>query len=218
MQDLQEKLGYTFKNPKYLEQALTHASETSDIHRNYERLEFLGDRILGVTIADTLCKTFPNEPEGSLAQRFIRLVCKYAVAEVVKKLDVPQYIIAGDSDVRKRVKVLCDIGEAIIAAIYLDSGDMETAQKFVRRHWAYLIDSKSLPRKDYKTALQEKASALKLDMPVYKLISQKGPAHAPEFWVSVSIGTQYSAEGYGKSKKKAEQEAAARMLEELESR
>lgn len=217
MQDLQEKLGYTFKNPQYLEQALTHSSYTSDIHRNYERLEFLGDRILGVTIADTLCKTFPNEPEGSLAQRFIGLVCKYAVAEVMQELGVPKYVIAGAPDVRRRVNVLCDIGEAIIAAIYLDS-DMETAQEFVRRHWAHLIDRKSLPRKDYKTALQEKTSALKLKMPVYKLISQKGPAHAPEFWVSVSIGTQYSTEGYGKTKKKAEQEAAAKMLEMLESK
>lgn len=217
MQDLQEKLGYIFKNPKYLEQALTHSSQTSDIHRNYERLEFLGDRILGVTIADVLCKTFPNEPEGSLAQRFIGLVCKYAVADVMKGLDVPQYVIAGAPDVRKRVNVLCDIGEAIIAAIYLDSGDMTVAQDFVRRHWAHLIDRKSLPRKDYKTALQERASVLKLDMPVYEMLYQKGPAHAPEFLMKVSIGEHYSAEGNGANKKKAEQEAAAKMLEILEN-
>lgn len=215
-QGLEEKFGYTFQNPKYLEQALTHSSETPDIHRNYERLEFLGDRILGVTIADVLCRTFPDEPEGSLAQRFVGLVCKYTVADVMKELDLPKYIIAGAPDVRRRVNVLCDIGEAVIAAIYLDSGEMAVAQDFVRRHWGHLIDRKSQPRKDYKTALQERASVLKLDIPVYHLVQQKGPAHAPEFWVTVSIGDSYCVEGYGKSKKRAEQEAAAKLLEELE--
>lgn len=214
-QELEEKFGYTFQNPKYLEQALTHSSETSDIHRNYERLEFLGDRILGVTIADVLCRTFPDEPEGCLAQRFVGLVCKYTVADVMKELGLPKYIIAGAPDVRRRVNVLCDIGEAVIAAIYLDSGEMSVAQDFVRRHWGALIDRKSQPHKDYKTALQERASVLKLDIPVYHLIQQKGPAHAPEFWVTVTIGDTYCVEGYGKSKKRAEQEAAAKLLEEL---
>ncbi|MCM1324074.1 MAG: ribonuclease III [Acetobacter sp.] len=212
MQELEEKLGYTFQNKDLLERALTHASFTSDIHRNYERLEFLGDRILGVTIAEMLSNAFPDEPEGNLAQRFVRLVCKNAVADVMRELNVSRFIIAGAPDVRKGAGVLCDVGEAIIAAIYLDSGCMETAQAFVRRNWEGLIDQRSHPRKDYKTYLQEKSAHLKLPMPVYKLVKQSGPAHAPDFIVSVSLGEEHYAEGTGSNKKKAEQEAAATML------
>lgn len=215
MQELEEKLGYTFQDKKILERALTHSSFTSDIHRNYERLEFLGDRILGVTVAEMLEKAFPDEPEGNLAQRFVRLVCKNAVAEVMRKLGVAPFIIAGTSDVRRSSGVLCDVGEAIIAAIYTDSHSMETAQNFVRKNWERLIDKRSHPHKDFKTYLQEQSAHKNLPSPEYKLVSQKGPAHAPEFVVSVTLGDKYVAEGVGSNKKQAEQEAAARMLIKL---
>jgi len=215
MQNLEQHLGYTFKDKKLLEQALTHSSVTADIHRNYERLEFLGDRILGLTIADMLCSTFKNEPEGSLAQRFVGLVCKETVAEIARALGVPAYIKAANEDVCTKDNVLCDVGEALIAAIYLDSGEMNKARDFVRRNWQSHIDKKSQPKKDYKTLLQEKAAVLKLSAPVYEVISKTGLEHAPIFMVEVALGDKLKAIGNGTSKKHAEQEAAAAMLAEL---
>lgn len=215
MNDLEAHIGYHFKNKKLLEQALTHSSITSDIHRNYERLEFLGDRILGLTIADLLCHIFLDEPEGSLAQRFVNLVCKETVAEVVRQLKIPPYIMAANTDVCTKDNVLCDIGEALIAAIYLDSGDMQQARDFIYTNWRPFIDRKSQPKKDYKTLLQERAAILKLPAPVYEVIDKKGPEHAPIFVVQVSLDAFHLSQGQGSSKKHAEQEAASRLLDIL---
>ena len=212
---IEEKLGYTFHNPKLLRQALTHASFTADIHENYERLEFLGDRILGVTIAEMLCCAFPNEPEGNLSQRFVVLVCKDAVAEVVRELGVERAIVAANVDVRDSLNVLCDVGEALIAAIYLDSGDMTVAQDFIRKHWTALIDRKSRPHKDFKTKLQEEAHHFNLNPPLYRMLKKTGSEHEPLFQVEVAFDNGKSAVGRGKSKKLAEQEAAHKMLEIL---
>jgi len=215
MNRLEQKLGYTFNNPKLLTQALTHSSLTADIHKNYERLEFLGDRILGLTVADMLCHTFKDEPEGSLAQRFVVLVCKEMVADIMRELDVLKYINAANADVRTKDNVLCDVGEAIIAAIYLDSNSLQTAMDFVRRLWQPHIDKKSQPKKDYKTMLQERAAILKLPAPVYEVIAKSGLEHEPIFMVQVSLGADYVSHGQGSSKKHAEQEAAAAMLNKL---
>ena len=212
---IEEKLGYTFHNPKLLRQALTHASFTADIHENYERLEFLGDRILGVTIAEMLCCAFPNEPEGNLSQRFVGLVCKDAVAEVVRELGVERAIVAANVDVRDSLNVLCDVGEALIAAIYLDSGDMTVAQDFIRKHWTALIDRKSRPHKDFKTKLQEEAHHFNLNPPLYRMLKKTGSEHEPLFQVEVAFDNGQSAVGTGKSKKLAEQEAAHKMLKIL---
>jgi len=214
MHDLEQRLGYQFNKKVFLEQALTHSSLTANIHRNYERLEFLGDRILGVTIAELLCKTFGDEPEGDLAQRFVGLVCKETVAEVMRNLKVDGCIHAANADVCQKDNVLCDVGEAIIAAIYLDSNDMDVAKTFILRNWLPLIDKKSQPKKDYKTFLQEQTAVLKKSIPVYEVIEQTGPQHAPTFVVKVTVD-DLSAEGVGDSKKHAEQEAAAIMLEKL---
>ena len=216
MKELQQRLGYIFHNADWLKQALTHSSLTSDIHKNYERLEFLGDRILGVTVADMLCQTFINEAEGELAQRFVHLVCKETVAEVMRNLKVTDYIEAANPEVCDKDNVLCDVGEAIIAAIYYDSGDMNEAQKFIRAHWKALIDRKSQPVKDYKTSLQELTAKLSFPMPEYILIDKKGPEHAPTFTVSVKIGKLFKSQGTGSNKKHAEQDAAAKMIEILE--
>lgn len=212
LQKIEEKINYTFHNQKLLRQALTHSSFTADIHENYERLEFLGDRILGVTVADMLCKTFPNEPEGNLSQRFVGLVCKDAVAEVVRELGIENFIVAANADVRDSLNVLCDVGEALIAAIYLDSGDMNIAQNFVRQNWTALIDRKSRPHKDFKTKLQEEAHHFDLNPPVYKMIKKTGSEHEPMFHVEVVFENGKSAIGLGKNKKLAEQEAAHKML------
>lgn len=215
MKKLQQKLGYTFKNKKLLTQALTHSSLTADIHRNYERLEFLGDRILGLTVADMLCHTFDDEPEGSLAQRFVVLVCKEMVADIMRELDVPKSVNAANADVSNKDNVLCDVGEALIAAVYLDSGSLDTAMDVVRRLWQPHIDKKSQPKKDYKTMLQEKAALLKLPTPVYEVIAKSGLEHEPIFMVQASLGKEYATHGQGPSKKHAEQEAAAAMLNKL---
>lgn len=217
MQDIEQKLNYRFKNKNLLRQALTHASLTGNIHKNYERLEFLGDRVLGVTIAEMLCTTFPNEPEGDLAQRFVTLVCKETVAEVVLALGLDKDIRAQDAGVIKKTNVLCDVGEAIIAAIYLDSQDIKEAQNFIKRNWESLIDRASSPHKDYKTALQEKAAALKLAAPVYTVINKTGPEHEPVYTVEVTING-YAAAGSGKGKKTAEQKAAEALYNLLDKK
>lgn len=217
MKKLQQNLKYTFKNTDWLKQALTHSSLSSDIHKNYERLEFLGDRILGVTIADILCQTFVNEAEGELAQRFVHLVCKETVAEVMRNLNVTDYIEAANPEVCNKDNVLCDVGEAIIAAIYYDSGDLTEAQNFIRTHWKSLIDRKSHPTKDDKTHLQELAAQLSLPLPQYQLISKTGPEHAPSFEVQAIVGNQFRANGIGATKKQAEQNAAAQLIALLEN-
>lgn len=215
MQNLQKKLGYSFHNQKLLQQALTHSSYTSNIHSNYERLEFLGDRILGVTIAEMLCATFPNDPEGSLSQRFVSLVCKETVAEVSSEIGLNQYIITSNPEIKESINVLCDVGEAIIAALYLDSQNMTIAQDFIKRYWTPLIDKKSQPHKDYKSMLQENLATLKLDFPHYEILEKTGPEHEPEFVIQVSTNNGLQAIGKGKSKKQAEQNAAQSLLKKL---
>lgn len=212
MQNLEQILGYTFKNKNLLHQALTHTSFTADIHYNYERLEFLGDRILGVTVAEMLFRSFKDEPEGKLAQRFVRLVCKQSVAEVMRQLKISQYIIAANPELNTQDGVLCDVGEALIAAIYLDSNSMETAENFVRRHWTSQIDSHSQAHKDFKTFLQEYAAEKNLSTPVYTVKAKTGPEHAPDFLVEVMLDEEHHAQGKGKNKKQAEQEAAQKLL------
>ena len=215
MQKLEEKIGYTFKAPQLLQQALTHSSITSDIHQNYERLEFLGDRILGVTVADMLCRTFANEPEGNLSQRFVCLVCKETVAEIVRALGVDKYIIARDMNVSCSENVLCDIAEASIAAIYLDSGDITQAQAFVQRCWTPFIDRKSRPHKDFKTRLQEIVCHLGLEQPKYKMLKKTGSEHEPKFQVLADVGQGKTATGCGRNVKTAEQNAAQALLAAL---
>lgn len=215
MNNLEQRLDYIFRDKNLLTQALTHSSVTADIHRNYERLEFLGDRILGVMVADMLCKTFVDEPEGNLARRFVQLVCKETVADVVRQLNIIPFIRVANDEVRDKDNVLCDVGEALIAAIYIDSQSLETARNFVERWWKPLIDKKSQPPKDYKTQLQEVAAQRKLDVPSYAIIDKKGPEHAPQFEVSVALDQDHIAHGIGSSKKHAEQEAAHALLKML---
>ncbi len=215
MEKIEQKIGYTFKNKALLQQALTHTSITSNIHRNYERLEFLGDRILGLTIANMLYEMFPDEPEGNLAQRYALLVSKETVSEVVIKLNIPPYIGVQMNEIRESENVLCDIGEALIAAIYLDSSSLEIAQKFIKDNFKSFINTKSEPHKDYKTTLQEKAHQLGYNAPKYTLIEKKGSEHEPIFLVEVDIGSDKKSTGVGKNKKQAEQMAAERLLKIL---
>ncbi len=214
---LEKNLGYVYKNKALLKQALTHSSFSSDVDKNYERLEFLGDRVLGLTIASLLINIFPHEPEGSLSQRHTALVCKETVAMVARILHLDEYMIVSDEDIRHNENVLCDVCEAVIGAIYLDAGCMQ-AMSFVQHHWRDLIDKNMEPPKDAKTKLQEVSHAKGLGMPVYKLEKREGSEHEPIFYISVNLEKVAPEIGEGRNKKLAEQEAAAKMLKKLEKK
>ena len=214
MEQLQEILQYRFKNLKLLQQALTHSSVTGNEHRNYERLEFLGDRVLGMTMAHLLYKMFPNDREGVLAQRHVKLVRAEMVAEVARKLHLDEYIISKDKETAQGTNVLCDVGEAIIGAIYIDS-NIEEAIAFVERNWQDMIDVDCGDQKDAKTQLQEKFHALKMPSPIYEVVEKTGSEHLPIFKVKVAFNDELFALGEGKNKKIAEQNAAAKLLEKM---
>lgn len=215
MDNLQQILGYRFRNLHLLDQALTHSSITGNEHRNYERLEFLGDRVLGMTMAHLLYKMFPNDREGVLAQRHVKLVCADMVAKVVQRLGIVSYIKVKDPDTLKSINVLCDIGEALIGAIYIDS-NIENAIAFVERNWYDMIDQKTGSIKDFKSQLQEKFHSLKLSSPIYEIVDKSGSEHEPMFTIKVKKDDNVYALGFGKNKKLAEQDAAEKLLKMME--
>ena len=215
MESLEKKTGYVFKNKNLLKQALTHSSITSDVEKNYERLEFLGDRVLGVSMAHLLYFMFENEPEGFLSPRFVSLVRKETVAEVALELGLDKYIKAVPSSLCVNENVLCDVMEAFIGAVCLDGG-FETAINFVDKHFKKHIEKDAAPERIDKTALQELAHRLKAEPPVYEVIKREGSDHEPVFYVKCSIKGKATAIGEGKSKKLAEQAAAAQLLKILE--
>lgn len=212
---LEEIIGYSFVNKKLVKQAMVHSSMTSNLSENYERLEFLGDRVLGVCAAALLYKTFPTEKEGGLSQRQVALVCKETVAEVALKIGLDKFMIVDNDSIRKKDNVLCDVCEALIGAIFLDGG-FEKAADFVNAYWGDLLKKDITPPKDAKTRLQEAAHIKELSAPVYKIVSRSGTEHEPIFEVSVKVGNLKIQKGTGRSKKLAEQEAAAKMLDILD--
>lgn len=213
---LSRNLGYTFKDEHLLQQALTHSSVSGNKHKNYERLEFLGDRVLGMTIAHLLYNIYPNDREGELSPRFNRLVCAETVAETARRLKLNEYIIAKDRDIIERTNVLCDVCEAVIGAIYIDS-DINTAIGFVEKHWQPLFNKNLTAQKDFKTALQEKLHKLKQPFPVYEIMEKTGKEHNPLFTIKVQCEDGRFALGQGHSKKEAEQHAAKELLQILEN-
>ena len=216
IENLENILGYKYHNINLLKQALTHSSVSADVDKNYERLEFLGDRVLGLTIAALLYRIFPHEPEGSLSQRHTALVCKETVAMIAKRLELDRYMTVANEEIRDNENVLCDVCEAVIGSIYIDS-DCDRAIEFVKVHWKDLIDKNMAPPKDAKTKLQEVAHAKGHGVPVYKLEARKGSEHEPIFYISVEVAGLEPEKGEGKNKKLAEQAAAAKMLKKLES-
>lgn len=214
-EELENNLGYHFRNKKLLKQALTHSSVTSHIGSNYERLEFLGDRVLGVAVASALYNTFPQEPEGSLSPRHTRLVCKETVAQMAKELSLDKYIHVATEDIRENENVLCDVCEAVIGAIFIDS-DCQTALNFVQKNWQKLLHQDMTPPKDAKTRLQEIAHAKGFATPVYEEVSRTGSEHEPTFTMQVKVGNLAPQKGTGHNKKLAEQEAATKMISVLE--
>ena len=211
MLELQNILQYRFNNEKLLDKAITHTSINSSVDANYERLEFLGDRVLGMATAALLYKIFPDEPEGNLSRRFVSLVCKETVAEMAVELQLNKFMKVLSSELRENVNVLCDVMEAVIGAIYIDGG-LDASIKFIEKHWKNLIKEQVSPPKDAKTALQEWAHHQGFPTPKYSLIERTGSEHEPMFVMQVEVGDK-KAKGKGKNKKQAEFMAAKKLLE-----
>lgn len=215
--DLALILGHPFARPELLEQALTHPSAiTANRHSTaYERLEFLGDRVLGLAVAEMLFLRFPDEAEGALARRHAALVRRESLARVADAIGLAAHLrlSKGEEDTGGRANpgLLADACEAVIGAIYADGG-LEPARRFVQGRWRLLMDEDISPPKDPKTALQEWAQGRALPLPTYTVQGTEGPSHAPIFRISVAVGTLAPAEGSGPSKRAAEQEAARAML------
>lgn len=221
---LQQTLGYTFENIQLLEKALTHPSlsrlrGTGKKLFNYERLEFLGDGVLGLIIAELLFSLFKDENEGALAKRHAALVRGETVTAIAIELSIGEHILMAEGEEqtggRQNASNLENTLEALIGAMYLDGG-LEIVKAFVLQHWTPKAQAMKKPPKDPKTALQEWAQARKLPIPEYKAIKTEGPAHLPLFTIEVSVKGQEKLQATGKSKKLAEKKAATAMLEILE--
>lgn len=219
---LAEALGHPFSQPALLIEALTHRSAVAaggNSRFGYERLEFLGDRVLGLIIANLLLKHFPTESEGQLARRFNALVQGETLATVSQSIGLGDYLILAPSEAqsggRTNRSLLADVCEAVIAALFLDGG-LPAAEKFVAQHWLPLLTAKARPRRDSKTRLQEWAQSRGLPLPVYQTIGREGPAHSPKFAVQVSVEGVGTAEGRGSSKRAAEQLAAGELMKRLQ--
>lgn len=211
---LEERIGYRFITPALLWQALTHPSNAGEL--SYQRLEFLGDSVLGLLVAEMLYAHYPNEAEGSLAKRHSALVCGPVLAEIATEIGIGSALRLGQSeemtDGRRNASNLEDACEALIGAIYLDGG-LEAARGFVEAHWKIRARTTVAPPRDAKTTLQEWAQARSLPLPEYHLIGQHGPAHAPIFTVEVRVRNHESRQGDGTNKRTAEQAAAKALLD-----
>ena len=213
--NLEKKLKINFKNKKLLIRSLTHKS--FDKKDNYEKNEFLGDRVLGLIIAKKLLEIYPDEKEGILDKKFASLVNKKTCLQIAKKLDLQKYILTFASKKKNNViedKVLADSCEALLGSIYLDKG-FNIAEKVILDLWSDHIKDSAITQIDAKTKLQELSLKKFKKLPIYKLISNTGPRHKPLFKVAVKlIDTKfYSAEGM--SKKDAEQNAAVLCLKNI---
>jgi ribonuclease-3 len=210
-----EALGGSPSEPKLFERALTHGSYGGD---TYERLEFLGDRVLGLAVATWLYERFPNEPEGKMSRRYNALVARETCADVGHALDLPPHIRLGrqarEDNANLSENVVGDVVEAILGAIYLDGG-LARAEQFVRTHWAPFLDTQKRPPVHPNSALHERAAAKNLGVPKYELVGRYGAHHAPRFKVKVSLGRHGEAEAEGDSKQEAETAAAAALLGKL---
>ncbi len=223
IEDLQAALGYEFNKYDLMVEAITHPSLLKKKRVNtlkaYERLEFLGDSVLGLVVAEMLLKEFPTESEGELARRHANLVNGVTVSTVARDIGISKYILMSDGEEagggRDNSANLEDVLEALIAAIYLDGG-LDEAKKFISRHWLPVLQRVATPPKDAKSALQEWAQGRGLPLPLYAVVSEDGPAHAPTFTVSVKLNSYGEASAIGKSKKIAELLAAEKLLESLE--
>ncbi len=229
--DLSRAIGHEFARPALLDEALTHPSALMPgrrrgrpgrpAGRGYQRLEFLGDRVLGLVVADLLWHRFPDEPEGLLTRRIAQLVCRETLSGVAEALGLGPHLVLSPAEAAAEAAanpgILADAMEALIAAVYLDGG-FAVAAKVVRRSWEPLIAAMERPPRDPKTALQEWAQGRGLPLPAYALAATSGPDHAPRFSVTVTVAGAEPAAATASSKRAAETQAAAVLLDRLTSR
>jgi ribonuclease-3 len=227
VEDLPKVIGYEFACHELLQEALTHPSalvanrrgrSRKPVKRSYERLEFLGDRVLGLVVADLLWRRFEDEPEGDLTRRHTHLVRREALARVAEAIELGPHLVLSRAEAAAGAAgnpgILADACEALIAAIFVDGG-FAAASSFVRRFWEPLIEEMEEPPRDPKTALQEWAQGRGLALPTYELVSTSGPDHSPLFTIAASVGGRDSATATASSKRLAEARAAASLLDRL---
>lgn len=213
-----KRLGHQFSRPELLVRALTHGSISSSSRPDNQRLEFLGDRVLGLVMAEALLRADTQASEGILAPRYNALVRKEACAEVARAIDLGTVLKLGKSEMvsggRRKEALLADAMEAVIAAVYLDGG-FEAAQAVILRQWGSRITSVEADARDPKTALQEFAQARGENPPRYDVIDRSGPDHAPEFTVAVTLEDGATSTARAGAKRQAEQAAARQLLEQV---
>jgi ribonuclease-3 len=212
---LEERLGHRFDRPELLRRALTHSSMSAPGREDNQRLEFLGDRVLGLVMAEALLADDRNASEGQLAPRFNALVRKEACADVAREIDLGAALKLGRSEMmsggRRKLALLGDAMEAVIAAVYLDAG-FEAAKDLVRRLWGDRVTRVDEDARDAKTSLQEWAQARGMPPPAYVETARSGPDHAPVFTIEARLSSGEAAQATAGAKRKAEQEAAAALL------
>ena len=222
IKDLEAAIGYQFSNITLLQNALTHSSYANERYHNSlmsnERLEFLGDSVLGMVVAEHLFRNFQDRPEGELTRMRADMVCERALANVANRLGLGQHLLLGHGEERfggrGRDSILADAVESVIAATYLDGG-MEAAVAFIRKFILCDVPAERMRNADYKTALQELVQQKKSQSLSYALVGESGPDHDKKFVVEVSLNGQVVGSGTGSSKKRAEQEAARVAIEKL---
>ena len=224
IKDLETAIGYRFHNITLLQNALTHSSYANerwhDGLRSNERLEFLGDSILGMVVAEYLYKHFPDRPEGELTRMRADMVCETSLAAVAAQLDLGKHLLLGHGEEqgggRTRASTLADAVESIIAASFLDGG-MAAAEGIIQRFVLCNVPVGKLHNADYKTALQELVQQKKNQVLTYTLVGESGPDHDKQFFVEVALNGQTIGKGSGSSKKRAEQDAARVAIESIKS-
>ncbi len=222
IKDLETAIGYRFKNVTLLQRALTHSSYANehwhDGLKSNERLEFLGDSILGMVVAEFLYQNFPDRLEGDLTRMRADMVCESSLARIAQQVQLGKYLLLGNGEEqgggRNRPSILADATEAVLAACFLDGG-MEAAEQFIQRFVLCNVPAKKLQNLDYKTALQELVQQKKNQQLSYRLIGESGPDHDKEFSVEVSLNGVVVGQGVGTSKKRAEQNAAQAAIASL---
>jgi len=221
---LEQALGHRFGSTDTLALALTHASvggmDRRSVGRNYERLEFLGDRVLSLVVAEWLLERFPTEPEGAIARRHTALVRAEALVRVAEGIDLGRHLRVAPGEQAQggatNPTVLADGMEAVIAALYLDGG-LEAARHFIRRAWEALLNATATPPQDPKSALQEWTMAKGLRLPSYELRARTGPDHAPAFEICLTVTGRSPVTASGPSKRAAEKAAAEEMMRRIRS-
>ena len=222
IKDLETAIGYRFKNISLLQNALTHSSYANERWHNSlmsnERLEFLGDSILGMVVAEYLYQSFPNRPEGELTRMRADMVCEKTLASVAARIGLGRHLMLGNGEEqgggRSRDSILADAVESVIAASFLDGG-MDAAKQFIQKFILVEVPVKQMHNADYKTALQELVQQKKNQTLSYRLVGESGPDHDKRFEVEVSLNGRVIGVGSGSSKKRAEQMAAQAALENV---